>query len=250
MTVKIHGDERIDQLMRYNLQIIQSKSVFSFSIDALLLDHFSYIPSHEQAKIVDLCSGNGVLPLTLSQKSKSNIIGLELQPRLVDMARRSIELNDLSQHVKIIEADLADTFNYIPKDSVDVITCNPPYFEWSETSRKNPNEHLAIARHEIHTTLEEVIKVTSGLLKMNGRAFFVYRPNRLIEMIDLFRSYYLMPKKLQFVYPKKESESNMILVEVIKHGKESGLKILPPLYIHDENGEYLPEIKEIIYGQI
>ncbi|MDO5457505.1 MAG: tRNA1(Val) (adenine(37)-N6)-methyltransferase [Atopococcus tabaci] len=248
MTVKLHGDERIDQLMRYNLQIIQSKSVFSFSIDALLLDYFSNIPSHGRATIVDLCSGNGILPLALSQRSKSSIIGMELQPRLVDMAKRSLELNDLSRQVEIIEADLADAFNYIPKDSVDVITCNPPYFEWSETSQKNPNEHLAIARHEIHTTLEEVIRIASGLLKMNGRAFFVYRPSRLIEMLDLFRSYQLMPKKLQFIYPKKNCESNMILVEVIKHGKKSGLKILPPLYIHDENGEYLPEIKEIIYG--
>ena len=85
---------------------------------------------------------------------------------------------------------------------------------------------------------------------MNGRAFFVYRPNRLIEMIDLFRACHLMPKKIQFVYPKKDSESNMILVEVIKHGKKSGLKILPPLYLHDENGEYLPEIKGIIYGKV
>ena len=250
MSVKLHGDERIDQLMRYNLEIIQSKSVFSFSIDALLLDHFSYTPSHSRARIVDLCSGNGVLPLTLSQKSQSKIIGLELQPRLVDMARRSVELNGLSEQIEIIEADLADAFDYIPKDSVDVITCNPPYFEWSETSRKNPNEHLAVARHEIHTTLEEVIRITSGLLKMNGRAFFVYRPHRLIEMIDLFRACHLMPKKIQFVYPKKDSESNMILVEVIKHGKKSGLKILPPLYLHDENGEYLPEIKGIIYGKV
>lgn len=250
MTVKLYGDERIDQLMRYNMEIIQSKSVFSFSIDALLLDHFSYTPSHSRAKIVDLCSGNGVLPLTLSQKSKSKIIGLELQPRLVDMARRSVELNGLSEQIEIVQADLTDAFDYIPKDFVDVITCNPPYFEWSETSRKNPNEHLAVARHEIHTTLEEVIRITSGLLKMNGRAFFVYRPNRLIEMIDLFRACHLMPKKLQFVYPKKDSESNMILVEVIKHGKKSGLKILPPLYLHDENGDYLPEIKEIIYGKV
>lgn len=250
MTVKLYGDERIDQLMRYNMEIIQSKSVFSFSIDALLLDHFSYTPSHSRAKIVDLCSGNGVLPLTLSQKSKSKIIGLELQPRLVDMARRSVEMNGLSEQIEIVQADLADAFDYIPKDSVDVITCNPPYFEWSETSRKNPNEHLAVARHEIHTTLEEVIRITSGLLKMNGRAFFVYRPNRLIEMIDLFRACHLMPKKLQFVYPKKDSESNMILVEVIKHGKKSGLKILPPLYLHDEKGDYLPEIKEIFYGKL
>lgn len=249
MAVELYGDERIDQLMRYDLSIIQSKSVFSFSIDALLLDHFSYLPSHHRAKVVDLCSGNGVLALTLSQKTKSPIYGVEIQPRLVSMARRSVALNGLSHQIDMIEDDLANIFSYLDHDSVDVITCNPPYFEWQETSKKNPNEHLAIARHEIHTHLEEVIAVASGLLKMKGRAFFVYRPNRLIEMLDLFRQYDLMPKKLQFVYPKKTSESNMILVEVIKHGKISGLKVLPPLFIHDEKGDYLPEIKEIIYGK-
>lgn len=248
--IELKADERLDQLMRYGLDIIQSPSVFSFSIDALLLDDFAYLPSHDRASIVDLCSGNGVLPLTLSQRTKSPITAIEIQPRLVDMARRSVELNHLESQIRIIESPLKDSFSYIPHDSVDVLTCNPPYFEWHEKSRKNPNQHLAIARHEIHTNLEEVIRVSSGLLKIKGRAFFVYRPARLMEMLDLFRDYRLMPKKIRFVYPKLDSESNMILIEVIKDGKPSGLKVLPPLFVHDEQENYRPEIREIIYGQV
>lgn len=247
---QLKADERLDRLMRYDLDIIQSPSVFSFSIDALLLDDFTYIPSHKRARIVDLCSGNGVLALTLSQRTQSPIYAVEIQPRLVDMAQRSIELNGLDQQIHMIESPLKDSFDYIEADSVDVITCNPPYFEWQAQSRKNPNSHLAIARHEIHTDLEQVIQVTSRLLKMKGRAFFVYRPARLIEMIDLFRAYRLMPKKLRLVYPKGDSEANMILIEVIKDGKERGLKILPPLFVHDSTGQYMKEIRDIIYGDL
>lgn len=246
--VNLRDDERFDRLMRYDLDIIQSKSVFSFSLDALLLDNFAYFPSHDHASIVDLCSGNGVLPLTLSKRTKSHVYGVEIQERLSDMAERSVRHNGLEKEITIYNRDLADIYDLFPKDSVDVITCNPPYFPVSETSRKNPNEQLAIARHELTTNLESVIQVTSNLLKMNGRAFFVYRPARLLEMITLFDKYHLTPKKIQFIYPKKDSESNMMLVEAIKHGKERGLKVLHPLFIHDENGDYLPEIKDIIYG--
>lgn len=247
--VKLYSDERFDRLMRYDLDIIQSPSVFSFSLDALLLDDFTYIPSHNHAQIVDLCSGNGVLPLTLSQRTKSHIYGVEIQERLADMARRSILANGLDQQIEMVTRDLADIYDIIPQDSVDVITCNPPYFPVSEGSRKNPSMPLAIARHELTTNLETVIKVTSSLLKMNGRAFFVYRPARLLEMIECFEDYHLTPKKIKFIYPRVNSESNMILLEVVKHGKKRGLKILPPLYVHDEQGHYLPEIRQTLYGK-
>lgn len=241
------GDERIDKLMRYDLEIIQSPSVFSFSLDAVLLQNFAEVPNHNRSKIVDLCSGNGVIPLALSTKTPSKIIGVELQSRLAGMARRSVELNGLEDQIEVIQADVRTITNEIAADSVDIVTCNPPYFPVSKSSRKNPNDHLAIARHELHLTLEETINATGALLKTNGKAFFVYRPNRLMEMLDLFRKYRLTPKAIQFIYPRRDLESNMILVKVIKDGKEEGLKVLPPVYVHDENG-YTEEVSRLYYG--
>ena len=134
-------------------------------------------------------------------------------------------------------------------DSVDVITCNPPYFPLNEKGHVNPNEHLAIARHEIHVTLDELIYKISKLLKMNGKVYFVYRPDRFLEMMDTMRKYHVMPKRVQFIYPYADQNANMVLVEGIKHGKVAGFQMLPPLYIHEDNGDYREEVRKIMHGE-
>lgn len=249
MVVRLNEDERIDQLMQYDLRIIQSKSVFSFSLDAILLGDFAQIPQGSKAKIVDLCAGNGAVTLMVSQKTKSSVYGLELQPRLIDMAERSIELNDLSKRVHMIQADVKDAYEHIRKDSVDVITCNPPYFKVKQMSKKNPNYHLALARHEIETNLKEIMEYSSGLLKTNGKAYFVHRPDRFLEILDAMRAVKLAPKRVRFVYPKRDREANMVLIEGIKQGSESGFKMLPPLVVFDEQDNYLDEVRTMIYGK-
>lgn len=244
----LRNDERIDQLMQYNLEIIQSPSVFSFSLDAVLLGDFAQVPKHNRAKVVDLCSGNGAIALMLSQKTKSPITGVEIQERLVDMANRSIQLNELEDKVRMIHTDVNDIKNWIRHDSVDVVTCNPPYFKVTGESIKNPNEHLAIARHEIYLSLQEMMKATSFLLKTKGKAYFVHRPERFLEILDAMRAVNLAPKRVRFVYPKEHKEANMILIEGIKNGKETGFIVLPPLFVFDQKDEYLPEVRRMIYG--
>lgn len=241
-------NERIDQLMQYNLEIIQSSDVFSFSLDAVLLGDFAKIRQRDDLKIVDLCSGNGAVALMLSQKTKSPIYGIEIQPELVDMARRSVELNQLEDQVTIVQRDL-NAIRSDHYDSVDVITCNPPYFPLEEKGHVNPNEHLAIARHEIHVNLKQLMFKISKLLKMNGKVYLVHRPDRFLELMDEMRNHQIMPKRVQFIYPNESTNANMVLVEGINKGKEGGFQMLPPLYVHDDNGEYRPEVRKILYGE-
>ena len=241
-------DERIDQLMQYDLEIIQSPKVFSFSLDAVLLGDFAQVPKHSRAKIVDLCSGNGAVALMLSQKTQSSVTGVELQGRLADMANRSIQLNGLEKQVKMIHGDVNEVKQWIRHDSVDVVTCNPPYFKVLDESIKNPNEHLAIARHELHLDLQEMVKATAFLLKTKGKAYFVHRPERFLEILDAMRAVNLIPKRVRFVYPKEHKEANMLLIEGIKNGKETGFTVLPPLFVFDQQDQYLPEVRRMIYG--
>jgi len=245
----LQNDERLDRLISHDLSIIQSPSVFSFSLDAILLADFAQVPKHHKGKVVDLCAGNGVIGLILSQKTKSPVIGIELQERLANMAERSIRMNNVQDQVSIIKGAIGDVSNWIPKDTVDVVTCNPPYFAATEKSTRNPNQHLAIARHELHTNLEEVMEVTSGLLKMNGKAYFVHRPDRLLEILETMKAHRLAPKKLRFVYPKIGKEANTILIEGIKDGKDTGFRVLPPLIVYNEENEYLPEVSAMLFGK-
>ena len=244
--VKLREDERLDYLLAENLRIIQSPNVFSFSLDAVLLSRFVWVPI-QKGKIVDLCSGNGVIPLFLSARTKGTITGVEIQERLYDMAVRSIEYNQLEDRLHMIHGDIKEAPKLLGYEKYDVVTCNPPYFTTPSREEINENEHLAIARHEILCTLEDAIKSSSQLVKQGGKVAFVHRPGRLIDIIELMRKYRLEPKRIQFVYPKAGKEANTLLIEAIKDGSPD-LKILAPLIVYDDNNEYTSVVKEMLYG--
>lgn len=246
--VTLIGDERLDYLLaEENMRIIQSPSVFSFSLDAVLLAKFVYVPI-QKGTLLDLCSGNGVIPLFLSLRTKGVITGVEIQERLYDMATRSMELNGLNDRLHMIHGDLKEMPKQLGHGKFDVITCNPPYFKTPKQEEINENEHLAIARHEIMCTLEDAIYASSQLVKQGGKVAFVHRAGRLIDMISLMRKYRLEPKRIQFVYPKVGKEANTLLIEAIKDGKPD-LKILPPLVVYQDNDEYTSEMSDILYGK-
>ncbi|KXT76423.1 SAM-dependent methyltransferase [Streptococcus sp. DD10] len=238
--------ERINQLFSSDVKIIQNREVFSYSIDSVLLSRFPKLP--KQGLIVDLCSGNGAVGLFSSTRTKADIIAVELQERLADMAERSIELNNLNDQMSVIQDDLKNLPHYIKESKVDVILCNPPYFKVDKHSNLNESEHYLLARHEITTNLNEICKVAQRVLKSNGRLAMVHRPDRFLDIIETMKQYKLAPKRIQFVYPKQTKGANMLLIEAIKDGSLDGLKILPPLFIHNEDGSYTSEIHEIYYG--
>lgn len=247
--VQLQSDERIDQLFSQDIQIIQSASVFAFSLDAVLLAHFAKAPKGGRGLTVDLCAGNGAIGLFYSQKSLGPITEVELQPRLADMASRSILLNGLEDRMNVLNIDLADTLDFIEGGSAETVLCNPPYFLNSESSQKNPNEHLAIARHEITTNLDAVCQTASRLLKMNGKLFMVHRPDRLVDVLSAMQAVRLAPKRIQFVHPKAGKEANMVLIEAIKDGKSGGVRVLEPQVVYDDNGQYTPMIHQVLYGE-
>lgn len=239
-------DERLDYLLAENLRIIQSPSVFSFSLDAVLLARFAYVPK-KRGRIVDLCTGNGAIPLFLSARTESSITGVELQPRLAGMARRSIEFNGLEGQIDIIEGDVKEIPAQLGYEKFDTVTCNPPYFPAHDMSDKNLSEHMAIARHELHLTLDEAVRSASQLLKQGGKAAFVHRAGRLIDIMAAMRNNRLEPKRIRLVYPKAGKEANTLLIEGIKDGKPD-LKVLPPLIVYGEDGEYTAEVRGLLYG--
>lgn len=243
----LKGKERVDQLFSTDVKIIQNKEVFSYSIDSVLLSRFPKIPT--KGLIVDLCSGNGAVGLFASTKTKANIVEIELQERLADMAQRSIKLNQLDHQVTMVNDDLKHLLKHVPRSKVDLILCNPPYFKTSETSKKNLSEYYLLARHEITTNLDEICKVSQQALKSNGRLALVHRPDRFLDILETLKKYKLAPKRIQFVYPKKDKEANLLLIEAIKDGSTDGLKILNPLIVHDDNGNYTKAIEEIYFGK-
>ena len=159
------------------------------------------------------------------------------------MAQESVNLNHLESQIEIVCADIKEYSKMTETDTFDCITCNPPYFPYSKTSLVNDNEAKTSARHEYQLELEDIMKISRKLLKNNGVLALVHRPERLVSILEMMRKYNIEPKKIQFVYPKSGKDANILLVEGRKNGKP-GLKILSPLYSHNEDGSYTDQIKE------
>lgn len=240
----LKAHERIDDLLTHDLGIIQSDEVFSFSMDAVLLARFANIP--HRGRILDMCTGNGVIPLLLTTRTQAPIEGIEIQPRLADMARRSVAMNRLEERVTIREGDLRELYRETGHGVYDHITVNPPYMPLNGSDIKL-NKHQAAARHEIYCTLEEVIQSAARLLRSGGKLTMVHKPQRLAEIISLMHKYRLEPKILRFVHPRAHLEANMVLMECIRDGKPE-VRLQPPLIVYDDRGSYCPEIMKIYYG--
>ncbi|MBR2569564.1 MAG: tRNA1(Val) (adenine(37)-N6)-methyltransferase [Paenibacillus sp.] len=243
--VTLQPAERLDDLLTHELKIIQSEEVFSFSMDAVLLARFPKVPA--RGRILDLCTGNGVIPLLLTTRTGADIDGVEIQPRLADMAKRSVAFNALTERVHIIEGDLK---SFVPEGSrpyYDLITVNPPYMPLTAGDIKE-NEHIAMARHELGCTLENVLHTCARLTRTGGRVAMVHRASRLVDIMSLMRHYRIEPKRIRFVHPKEGAEANMVLIEGIRDGKPD-VRLLPPLIVYNNNNEYCKELMDIYYGE-
>lgn len=208
--------EVVNRLLNYkDLNIVQNTDWFNFSLDSVLLANFA-LQNKSYKNIMDFCTGNAPVPLILSRKVNCNITGVEIQKEVYDLARKTLEINNLTDRIKILNMDVKDLPKVYETDTFDLITCNPPFFRVKENSKLNESVIKTNARHETLINLEDIFSVSKKILKNNGTISLVHRPDRLIDIILCMKKYNIEPKRLQLVYPRYGSECNMILVEGAK----------------------------------
>jgi tRNA1Val (adenine37-N6)-methyltransferase len=243
-TIELKPTERLDDLQRNDLRIIQDPDRFCFGMDAVLLSGFAAAP--EGGRVLDLGTGTGIIPILMSAKTPaSELVGLEIQADSADMAKRSVRLNDLDSKIKIVQGDIKEAGQIFDAASFDVVTSNPPYMIGGH-GLQNPDSPKAIARHEVLCDLEDVIKAAARCLKSGGKFYMVHRPFRLAEIMVVMHEYRLEPKRMQLVYPYADKEPTMVLIEGARGGRPR-LTVEKPLIIYEAPGKYTPEIYDI-YG--
>lgn len=217
----------LNDLLNYDLKIYQNIDAFKFSIDSVLLAEFVDINFRDK-NIIDLCTGNAPIPMILSTKFSKNIVGIEIQESIYNLGVKSVEHNKIDNITLYNEdvKDIVDLFDY----KFDIITCNPPYFKYNKDSVTNLNSLKAIARHEIKVTLEDIISISSKLIRDSGSLYLVHRCDRFVEILDKLKKYNFGLRKIQFVYDNMKSNSCFLLIEA-KYNCKDDLKVLRPLYI-------------------
>lgn len=237
--------EVLNDILGYkNRKIFQDTDCFSFSLDSIMLANFVTIRLKDK-RIVDLGCGNGVIPLIMSLRTNKNIVGVEIQEKLANMAKKSVIYNDLTEQISIINCNMKDYVCENTFESFDLITCNPPYFKVNDKNYFNDSPEKVIARHEVEITLEELLVVVKKLLKNNGNFAIVHRTDRLMDIISLFRKSNIEPKRIRFVHENVNKNSTLVLIEGQKNGNV-GLKIEEPFILYNEDGSETEEYKKLL----
>jgi len=220
---------RTDDLGIGGLKLIQDTDLFCFGTDSVLLTDFVRAP--KGTTVVDLCTGNGIIPVLLSAKTNAaRIVGVELLKESYNLARENEEINNLTGRVSFINDDLKNWKLHFASGEADVVTCNPPYMKVG-AGFQNPGDCLAAARHEIFACLDDVTKAASGLLKFGGYFYMVHRADRLCDVLCSMRQVNIEPKRLAFVHPDPQRAATLILVEGMLGGRPS-LKLEKPIYVN------------------
>jgi tRNA1Val (adenine37-N6)-methyltransferase len=235
--------ETFDTLFGGKIRVVQEKDGYRFSIDAILLAGFVWLRRGE--RVVDLGTGVGVIPLILSKRGEGaeKIVGVEIQGRLAELAKRNILINGLEEFITIYQGDIKGLSNTFPPSFFDVVVTNPPYYRVS-SGRINPHSQKAIARHEVTCNIDDNLQVARYLLKEGGRIFVIFPAQRTITLLDSLRSATLEPKRLRWVHSREGEEAKFILSEAHKGGGE-GVEVLPPLFVYSVDGSYTPEMETL-----
>lgn len=243
MDIELKENERIDDLEFNSLKIIQNKDGFCFGIDAVLLSDFAK-NIKKDSKVMDLGTGTGIISILLCGKTQlKQIIGVEVQKEVYDMACRSVKLNNLEDRFEVINENILNLENIFESNSFDVIVTNPPYKK-QNTGIINDEEKKIISRHEVLANLEDFIRISNKLLKDKGEFYMVHRPERMVDIFSLMRRYKIEPKEVRLVFSNEKNPPKMVLIKGVKNGGKY-LKFRENLYVYKDNGMYTDEILKI-----
>ncbi|TYQ16826.1 UNVERIFIED_CONTAM: tRNA1(Val) A37 N6-methylase TrmN6 [Acetivibrio alkalicellulosi] len=242
MNIKLNENERIDDLQYKGLRLIQKKDGFCFGLDAVLLANFVDIKKNDY--VIDLGTGTGIISVLIAGKTEAKeITGLEIQEDMAEMAQRSVNLNELEGKIKIVCGDIKKSIEIFGASKFNVVVSNPPYMKRGG-GLLNVSDGKAVSRHEILCILEDVIVASSRLLLPGGQFAMIHRPDRLVDIVWLMRKYSIEPKYIRFVHPAPNKKANLLLIKGSRDGKPQ-LKMMEPLYVYDESGNFSKEIDGI-----
>lgn len=244
MEILLKDEERIDDLQRNGLRIIQHPKAFRFGMDAVLLADFARLRPRE--RVADMGTGTGILPLLLSQKEEScTFEAFEIQPDMADMAQRSVQLNGLEERIRVHTADMRRAWKMTGREKMHAVVCNPPYGKLGSVLL-NDTDPVSLARHEQDCTIDDVAASCAAVLRNHGRLSIVFPAQRMLELCDALRKNRLEPKRIRMVCAHVDKPPYLVMVEAMKNAKPH-LLWMPPLVVYHADGTETEEIRRIYH---
>jgi tRNA1Val (adenine37-N6)-methyltransferase len=225
------------------LSVMQSRTGYRFSIDAILLA--SAIEPKAGQTVVDLGTGCGIIPLILAYRQPDiRIYGVEMQADLVELARTNATRSRMADRIHIVPADIRQLKAEQVDGPVDLVVCNPPYHR-AQSGRLNPNPQRAIARHEIYLKLEQLLSSVRRILRTGGRFATIYPAERIVDLFSTMRGAGIEPKQMRAIHARRPEGAKLILAQGVMRGSP-GMTVDPPLVICTADGNYTDEVQQMM----
>ena len=231
-----------------DIYVYQDKDMFNYSVDTILLANFVSINS-STSNILEIGANNGALSIFVSErKTNMHISALEIQDAAIPLLKKNIDLNNKQLDIGIIHDDFNNYYKIHASNQTvkfDTIICNPPFYKVDSSIKRKGTEELFIATHEVKLNLEQIIMGSAKIIKQKGYLTMVIPTERLVDMFEYMRKYNFEPKRVQFIHPRKNSKSNLVLVES-RFQVGWGTKFLPNMYLHTEDVSKHEYTKQVI----
>ncbi len=219
-------EKTTDFLLDMSLSIKQRKDMFRINTDTFALACFMVIKKGET--VLDIGTNNGALLLVAAQYQPKKLIGVDILGEAIALAHEN-----MSDHgIDNVELTVSDVRNF-KTDPVDVILCNPPYFNQKNRKNRNQNPFLEAARHEVSLPLHDLLDFVRRTLKDHGRFYLIHRSDRMAEIIIESHNRGLALKKCMPIQDQRKDYCHAICMEFVRGGK-CGLKLMNPLIISKE----------------
>lgn len=219
--------------------VLQDDEDYAFSQDSVLLANLAKLCDTD--KVLDLGCGSGILSiLAIVKKHVKHVLGIEVQPRVANMAKESAKLNGLEDKFEVVCEDVKNIRNVVSAESFDKVICNPPYFA---NTFNTPVCEKEISRRETTASLDDFIHAGAYALKFGGDMWLISKADRLAECMYSLSSHNLQPKELTLVYPKLSRGVDVTIIKARK-GAKPGL-VCNTFIAMNEDGEYTDEYKEL-----
>ena len=234
-----------DYLWEGGPEMAQSGNI-RFGTDSVLLGNFAEPGSAKKG--IDLGCASGIITLLLlSRSEKLHMTGLELDVEAAEIAAENMRHNSLENRCDIVNADLRDYRSLFAAGSFDLVISNPPYFPLC-SGVVSPDIRRASARGELTCTLEDICSAAEYLCRWDGRVYFVYKPERLVELFSCMTAHGIEPKRMRVVSHENGAIPSLVLVEGRRGGK-TGMRLEPVLFLKNADGTDTDEIKRIYHRE-
>jgi tRNA1Val (adenine37-N6)-methyltransferase len=201
--------------------LYQPTSGYRYNSDTLFL--WDFISKNKvSGKVLDVGSGSGVLGILLKRDfQKIELHSAEKQQIFQKLTKKNSEINGVENSLfsgDFLETDFQTQF--------DLIISNPPFYNPSVIQSKN--QILNTARYSQHLPIDKFFHKVSKILKERGRFTFCYDVKEFVNLGNELEKNRLKIERIRFVYPKKEKNSSLVMIETRK-GSKSALNVEPPL---------------------